>query len=1139
MKQTLHFDLNNRLEPFTLILAHRNHKFYGNINTATDIVFHDNLQPNQELSFTVHRELHTDRGKVICNLWEEIKDFRYVYVPELKEFFNIRVETTDGEEVVKNITATHASVEELSNIRLYNIEINTENDIARDDYEEPTTFYNPTLPAASLLHRIFEKARHYTIKYVDTTLKDIQRTFAISNTSLYDFLTGTLAEEIGCLFVLDSVERGVYVYDLWNTCKECGYRGDFMESCPECGSLDLIRGYGEDTTIFVSTENLAESIVLDSDQGQMKNCFKVEGGDDLVTATVANCNPNGSNYIYRFSSEMEADMSPELVERLSAYNGQYDALLPEYTKVMASIYDAIDRELDLTSGMMPDASTHPDTTAREQLQLLTAANLSPVAVTDASRLSLATANSAVLGVAGILLNPAYRVEITSSTLASQIWRGRFQVTNYRNKEDVAASAADVVLTINDDYETYVRQRIEKMFHAEDAEGLADLLSIEDYSTFVAELKGYGLNRLISFEAAFRSCMDILVEQGCGDAKAYPDLYKNLYLPYYNKLSAIQAEMTVRSSQIDVVKQEYKALTAQKEAIQSQLNLETWLGEPLLSEFLAHRIEDVYHNENYISDGLSNAKLFETARELLAVAARELHRSSEKLYTISTSLSNLLSIREFRPLLKHFQCGNWLRIQAAEEIFKLRLLSYTISFDGTGLGTVLDVEFSDISRSKSMSADVNSILSKASSMAQSYSYISRQASKGGEAKTSLEEARHHGLKASNTAIVNADSQDIVFGENGILLRRWDDIMGEYSPEQAKFIHNSLNFTTDNWKTSISALGKLKIKDKTYWGLIAQYVNAGIVCGSKIIGGTISSDNYTSTTGSHINLTDGTFSLGGNSLVYDGKKLILSGSSSNITELTEHALKTTSVTATNLKVASANITGKLTASQINTTGLIAENISGTTLSGKTITGGTISGSVINGNTITGGTISGSVINGNTISGGTISGSVISNGNGTFHVDSAGRVTAHDIAITGGNIGGLRIYTNNYGSTYLETTPTPAHPLTTGMGNNMTWSFWAGYDYSSGDASFWVTQNGKIHVRNWIYGTDENCWAIWSRTNGAGRYGLHYIYGDWDVDASNVPFMNLRFVFYDHKTGLPGYSSLKLYDWNDGEPPTVTYP
>jgi hypothetical protein len=54
-------------------------------------------------------------------------------------------------------------VAELSNIRLHDVEINTESDIEREDYTKATVFYAPADTQNSLLHRVLEKAPNYKI----------------------------------------------------------------------------------------------------------------------------------------------------------------------------------------------------------------------------------------------------------------------------------------------------------------------------------------------------------------------------------------------------------------------------------------------------------------------------------------------------------------------------------------------------------------------------------------------------------------------------------------------------------------------------------------------------------------------------------------------------------------------------------------------------------------------------------------------------------------------------------------------------------------------------------------------------------------------------------------------------------------
>lgn len=841
----LKFDTNNNVEPFTLILAHKNHKVYGAINNVSDFVFSDEMQPYKKISFTVNESIMGSNGKIKCNVWNDLKDFRYVYIPDIEEYFEIQVKFTDSDKKQKEIIGVFAPVQELNGV-LRDIEINTEDDIARDEYIEPTKFFNPYKKECSLLHRVFEKARHYTITHVDESLWDIQRSFSIDGETIYDFCTGKLQEEIGCLFSFDSVRRTVSVYDIYNTCKDCGYRGEFIDTCSECGSNNVRVGYGEDTTIFISKENLIESVTLETNYSEIKNYLKVEGGDELIDATVMNCNPNGTAYIWEFSPEMIEDMSSELASKLESYTELCNEYADEYVEIMKDLYDAIDEELYLTSGMMPKFDLE-ETNASEQLALLNSVSLSPVAVSNINSLSLTTANSAVLGMAKVIVDSRFKVEIESSSLSSKRWIGKFKISNPSVETDVATSSSSINVTINDNYETFLKQKIKKLVNKEDSADLSNLLTITNYNTFVAELKKYCLNRLSAFYDAYQAVLDTLIEQGVANKSNYEDLYNDLYLPYYRKLNAIVQEIKLRESEINSVQNNISSLERRRDNIQVVLDFNTYIGELLLPEFYSFLKEDTYKNENYISDGLSNSELFKMAQELLSVAKKELHKTVNNRYSITANLNNLLKIKNFRPLLSHFKCGNYIRIEVDGVIYKLRLISYELEFSDSN--SDINVTFSDISKINDLSAETRSILEQAKSMSGSFSYVTKQANKGSEAKNSIDEMRYKGLMASNTMVKNATTEDVVFGNTGILCRNYNDITGGYDLTQLKIIHNSINITDDGWLTSRLAIGENIIDGVKYFGMFADFVNAGKVWGSEIIGGTI--------TGATFNNGNGTF------------------------------------------------------------------------------------------------------------------------------------------------------------------------------------------------------------------------------------------------------------------------------------------
>ena len=997
MAINIKFDKTGNPEPPTILLSNRNGNILGQLDVNVESIdLSDKFNDVSEFSFTMNKYVDDKMTK----LWDKVVDLKLVYCKEWNTWFEIKVELDEDTETVKTVFCTQLGQAELSQIMIYNYEINTEEDIARDDYKI-TILYDGNNHKASLLHRILEKAPHYSIAHVDSTIAKIQRSFSFDGISICDAFQ-KISEEIGCLFVYNSnsdengkIQRTISVYDLEQNCNNCGHRGEFIDKCPKCESTNINYGYGEDTLIFVTADELAEGgIQLTTDVDSVKNCFKLEAGDDLMTATIRNCNPNGTDYIWRFSNDVKEDMSGELVDKIDSYNeiykdyydnyefnidenllSNYNTLVDKYSiynkdlqhistsikgysHLMNAYYNAIDLCLYLESSLMPSVEMSK-TNAKEQAKLLTASSLSPVGVADVDIISLATANSVVLSMAKIVVKSTYKVEIKSSELYSnnnkKYWKGIFIVTNYSNEEDVAESDIVDSIEIVDNNETLIKQKIDKVLNKEDTDDLSiSGLFEREYDDFCEELKKYALNPLIGFKDSCQACIDILIEQGVSDGNTWSDidegadgnLYEKLYVPYYNKLKAIESEIKIREDEVNLIKGVYDLdgnlitiglqgdIEKCKNTIQENLNFENYLGEELWLEFCTYRREDKYSNDNYISNGLNNAELFKRAQEFIEVAENEIYKSSELQHSISTSLKNLLAIEKFKPLVKSFKNGNWIRVQIDEKIYKLRLIEYGIDY---GNFDEIPVEFSDVTKIKNGITDVQEVLSQASSMATSYDSIQRQAKQGDEAQSTIEQWISEGLNTALVQIQNNNNEEFTMTKNGLLGRSYDDVTGTYLPEQFRLTHNIMAYTTDNWKTVSAALGKHsyeyydsnKVKQQGIdYGLTSKFVTAGYVNGSQIIGGEIYSQNYTPTTGTYLDLNNGTFNFAGGKLIYDNNKLSVSGEiiatsgtiggciisngvlkigNTNIGE----KLTSDSIDAQNLKVRAANVTGTLTA------------------------------------------------------------------------------------------------------------------------------------------------------------------------------------------------------------------------------------
>ena len=890
----LNFDTSGNVEDITFVLATKNGDKISNITNVTDIVTKHAMNSYSEFSFNAHKELN--RNTLRC--WNDIKDFKLMWIPEWDMWFETYVEIDEENEDIKKVAGKSLGEAELSQIMLYNIEINTEADISRDDYKIPTTFYNPDHPEASLVNRLTEKAPHYRFAHIDISLMNIQRTFTFDKKSIYDALK-EVAEELNCLFVFGcgsdangKPERTISVYDLEANCKDCGHRDTFVDKCPKCGSTNVTNGYGEYTNVFISRDNLVEEVTYTTDADSVKNCFKLTAGDDLMTAAIRSCNPNGSDYIYYFSDAVRSDMSEQLQEKLSAYDklyeeyqkthnfdidssfvNNYNAIVTKYIKyddslkkiespitgypkLMRTYFDTIDMVQFLKNKLMPNI-TKPDNSAKSQGEYLMENLPSSAATTSLKNLSVSTANNIMISLAQSIVKGSFKITLTETTLSNDVWRGKFNLKSYSDEDDTYTSSP-VSIGINENYEEYVRQRIEKILNKSD-DNYYDIVGLfkQDLTVFKSELKKYCLDSLNTFQKCCQSCIDIMVQQGVAsdsstattsnaiNAKA---IYESLYVPYYNKLNAIQDEILVREDEVYTVEGKYNnqneliqdGVQIEIERIigdvQDTLNFQKFIGDELNKEFCAFLRMDEYSNDNYISDGLDNTELFQNAFDFINVATKELYKSATLQHSITGTLKNFLRMREFAPIVNSFKNGNWITIQIDDEIYKLRIIEYTIDFASS---QNIDVTFSDVISAKDIASDIKSILDQASNMATSYGSIVRQSDMNSNFSKKMSDMILKGLDMTNTKIVSsADNQDITWDEHGLLCREFNDILNDYNPCQLKIINHGLYITNDGWKTAKAGVGQFYYfdpKDKVYkegYGIIADTLVGNLILSSQV-------------------------------------------------------------------------------------------------------------------------------------------------------------------------------------------------------------------------------------------------------------------------------------------------------------------
>lgn len=847
----IQFDENNLVQTPTFILCKQSGERIGVIYPQ-DIDLKAKLNARSDISFIVYKEEN--------KYFDDITDMRLIWVKEWNKLFTLSVDIDEADSLSKSIVAYSLAEAELSQIKVYDLEVNTETDAERENYAV-TTFYDPHSEITSLLNRTLQNAPQFVLGHIDTSLYNLVRTFSFNGKTIYDILLD-ISKEFNCIFTFDcglnadgEIVRTINAYDLESYCVDCGHRGIFTDVCPECGSTNVNNGYGEDTTIFISTVNLADEIKFITDTSAVKNCFKVAGGDDNVTAAISDININGSDRIYYIPDNIKMDMSEGLQERLAQYQVDIDSYKNDYAmsfgRDMVNDYNIlVDRysadydlkrmplnitgyksllenyynNIDFLQYINEMPYTSESTTAAQEVRKIDVLQFD-YNLTD--KTTLTQLDKAALDLIKTYISPDYDLNVRISNLVNKNYYVTIRATNKNNASDYADKSLQIGIV--DNYELKINQKIRQTIYGY-AKDIGNVVSVfvGAYGAFTPVVDKLGLNKLDIYKDIAQSILDILIEEGISNMKSS---YFTTYVMYRSKLNAVNLAIQQRTGELNKIQAVYDAIVAEKNDIQAALDFNTYFHD-YINEFSTYRRDDDFTNSNYTSNGLSNADTFRKAAELIETAEKEIYKSATLQHSIQATLKNLLVMPEFAPIVDKFALGNFIRVQCNDNVYRLRLLEYEINFDNL---ENLPITFSDLTETADGATDIQDILNNAESMSSTYNFTQYQARMGNKSYKWFENWFNNGLDLTNKMIKNSDNQEVTMDNHGILCRSYNAFADEYEPTQLKIINSTIAITNDNWDSTKTAIGKFTYINPEDGETYSAYgINGETVIGSLILG-----------------------------------------------------------------------------------------------------------------------------------------------------------------------------------------------------------------------------------------------------------------------------------------------------------------
>ena len=320
-----------------------------------------------------------------------------------------------------------------------------------------------------------------------------------------------------------------------------------------------------------------------------------------------------------------------------------------------------------------------------------------------------------------------------------------------------------------------------------------------------------------------------------------------------------------------IKQAYNnntiSLEEQRRQIRNKCNLYDFLvvidddgnvtDNSLYKEFYSYIREDIYENSNFISDGLTsgnNTALINNTKELIQKAKQELAKVCVSQHTLSGNVHSFVAYSELNkddfPIQNaydKFVLGNFMRYICDGKTYKLRLSSEEFSWNDEGCE--LNVEFTDVVRFLGGGiSDIVSLVQSVNQIATTANLAKTQAEKGVETNKEFQKIKEEGLQSTLANVLSARNIDVQINEKGILLRKYDYDLDDYSDYQMKLINRNLVMTKDNWKHADMAVGLGYYGNELKYGVWADVLVGDLIAGNKLKiygGGDGTKDNATVT------------------------------------------------------------------------------------------------------------------------------------------------------------------------------------------------------------------------------------------------------------------------------------------------------
>ena len=743
------YDYYNRVEPFHIFLGTLDNKKYCCLNgiQPESVELKLNLNNTYTLSFTVDKYVSYFGKQYESNGYYRLETFSRIYVENIGWFIMSQpTVNNDGISETKEVKAESIDIEfvqcDLINFKincgttdsremLVQDNVDVDEDTGVEFAKEQIKFYNPNNENLSLLNILIKESgmTDWTVGYVDTIAKKYKEYqdgklvetevlladevpyFDVNSRSIYAFMTQDIVKYFECLILFDINKKKINAYRVENI--------------------------GEDTNLHIGFRNLQNTNSITVDENSIYTRCRAYGADDLSIRYVN----FGLDKIENIDYFLNTKYLPEnLINKYKLWKSDVEEKRPDYIELSRKYNEQLEVISELKNRLpLDDCSTNWDSFSKEELE-------QKKSDYEAEKLGIEKMFTDENG------NVDYEA-LQASELASEY----NQIVNVIIP-NIEAAIWNKDITSEDDKKETIEDKDWSHYGLDELyakmqlyEGQRSTLIKSGYNVPWTEESDHAQDY---HEARYQEYLDLCNEldpnyegscaqayeqrkQEVADAEALRDQYgeerksiaQSVYketwshMSYHSFANTELASDGVLKFQGDASLDNNGVLSVTDEEIQvSSDGVATSIGTTTTS-FTDEEISllnKLYYDTDYTNDNMflvstdTQVTAIDEQLKLYDAAVNDLSVTSQPQFKYTTTLDNFLAITKYKDFTKELDIGNYIRLDIRDD-YQVKLRVVSITFNPMIFDNNLNIEFSNMVKSKTQRSDMSYLLDSASSM----------------------------------------------------------------------------------------------------------------------------------------------------------------------------------------------------------------------------------------------------------------------------------------------------------------------------------------------------------------------------------------------------------------------------------------